>query len=667
MSRVHEIRRIEDLVDSVRGGRSRSLVVVGPAGIGKSWLCRRASELAEGFAVVATRGVETETHLGYGGLFDVLSPLLAGRLDRLLAARAEALRGALRIARAGVVDPFAVAVASLDLLATAAEDAPVLVVVDDAPWVDAASIEALRFAARRLDADRVGFLFAARSELAAPFVDAGFESLTVEGLDTVEAVGLVREFAGARVEESVAQALAAAGGGHPLWLREAARELSREQMAGAAPLTDRFRSPASTQAAFARRALSLPAQARDALVVLSADERAPAPVMERALSDLGIGGSAIQAGIDGGLAHVEAGGPRFSHPLARAAVLEVATPAQRRLAHEALARAWGEAGEPERSAWHLAEAGEGPDTFVSSALVGVARAARARGAPLAAAEAWRRAIETAPEAEQALRLRLERARDLAHAGRSPEALVELDEILARGRAADLRAEAEILQGRFLVSLGRGERAIEVLEAGAARIRDSDPARAALMLCGAAFVKGTRGELTGAVGTAEAAVVLSGPLGGASATTAESTLGSFLVISGEGARGYPLLLRHAERADPSRRAEDGLPRTLGSFACWMEDFDTARHELELGVSIARDKGFVSDLPYTLSALGELEFRVGNWIAARAHAEEALRLAEDVDQYLHFGAHPAAAARRGDRRRRRRARLRRHRGDRCRQQR
>ena len=95
----------------------------------------------------------------------------------------------------------------------AAEDAPVLVVVDDAPWVDAASLEALRFAARRLDADRVGFLFAARSELAAPLRRAGIESLTVGGLDAAEAVGLVNEFAGSRVEASVARALAAAGGG----------------------------------------------------------------------------------------------------------------------------------------------------------------------------------------------------------------------------------------------------------------------------------------------------------------------------------------------------------------------------------------------------------------------------------------------------------------------
>ena len=111
----------------------------------------------------------------------------------------------------------------------------------------------------------------------------------------------------------------------------------------------------------------------------------------------------------------------------------------------------------------------------------------------------------------------------------------------------------------------------------------------------------------------------------------------MIAAGEGARGYPLLLRHAERGDPSARAPDGWsgPSRLGLFACWMEDYDTARRELERAVAIARDRGLVSDLPLALSALGELEFRVGNWISARAHAEEALRLAEDADQFLHFG--------------------------------
>ena len=403
--------------------------------------------------------METETHLGYGGLFDVLSPLLDGAFGSAApgARRCAAGRAADRGGR--VVDPFAVAVASLDLLAMAAEDAPVLVVVDDAPWVDAASLEALRFAARRLDADRVGFLFAARSELAAPFVDAGFESLTVGGLDTREAVGLVHEFAGSPVEESVARVLASAGGGHPLWLREAARELSPEQTDGRraadGPLSRAGGRAGGVRAAGAESLRAGPLCAR------GVERRRAGAGAGDANGRWPISGSprsAIQPGIDCGLAHLEAGRPRFSHPLAQAAAIEVAAPAQRRLAHEALARAWSEAGEPERAAWHLAEAGDGPDAHVSSALAGVARAARARGAPAAAAEAWRRAVETAPDADQALRLRLERARDLAQAGRASDALVELDEILDRGRAAELRADAEILQGQLLISQGRLEQA-----------------------------------------------------------------------------------------------------------------------------------------------------------------------------------------------------------------
>jgi hypothetical protein len=216
-------------------------------------------------------------------------------------------------------------------------------------------------------------------------------------------------------------------------------------------------------------------------------------------------------------------------------VIEVAAPPQRRLAHEALARAWSEAGEPERAAWHLAEAGDGPDAHVSSALADVARAARARAAPAAAAEAWRRAVETAPDADQALRMRFERTRDLAQAGRGSEALGELEEMLDCGCPAEIRADAEVLQGQLLISRGRLDQAARGLQAGAARIRDRDPARAAMMLCGAAFVEASQAEIAAAVATAETAVALARPSGGASAAAAESTLGWILIGPGRGPR------------------------------------------------------------------------------------------------------------------------------------
>ena len=199
--------------------------------------------------------------------------------------------------------------------------------------------------------------------------------------------------------------------------------------------------------------------------------------MQKALLDLGIDESTI----DCGLVRMGAGRPRFSHPLARAAALEVADPAQRRLAHEALARA-GRPGEPERATWHRAESGDGPDAHVSSALAAVARAARARGAPGAAAAAWQRAVDTAPDPEHALPLRLERARSLAQAGRASDALVD-SRRCSTAMFAELRADAEILQGQLLISQERLHHAARGLQSGAARIRDSDPARAAVMLCG----------------------------------------------------------------------------------------------------------------------------------------------------------------------------------------
>ena len=418
---------------AVREGQSRSLLVVGPAGIGKSWLCRQASVLAEGFTVVpnARRRERGPSRLRR----PVRCALAAAGRTRGSVARTAPGRAAGRVedrrgARPWIRSPWR---------------SPPWISWRWRPrtcpcwswsttrrgWTRPASKRS-GSAARRLDADRVGFLFAARERVGGAVCRRGVAAGRRPGHRRGRR-GWSTSSRARRVAASVARTLAEAGRGDPLWLREAARELSPEQMSGAAPLTDRFRAPASVRetvrAARAESSRPGPASARRAR-----GRRAGAGAGDAA-GARPISGStrALQAGIDCGLAHMEAGRPRFSHPLALAAALEVADPAQRRLAHEALARAWDDAGESERATWHRAESGDGPDAHVSSALAAVARAARARGAPGAAAAAWQRAVETAPDADQALPLRLERARDLAQAGRASEALVELDEILDRGR------------------------------------------------------------------------------------------------------------------------------------------------------------------------------------------------------------------------------------------
>ena len=306
----------------------------------------------------------------------------------------------------------------------------------------------------------------------------------------------------------------------------------------------------------------------------------------------------------------------------------------------------------------------GPDAHVSSALAGVARAARARGAPGAAAEAWRRAIETAPDADQALRLRLERARDLAQAGRASEALVELDEILARGRAADLRADAEILQGQLLISQGRIEQAARSPGSGCG----ADPGPRS----------GARGgdALRGGVRQGEPRRGDSGRGDRRGGRRARRTAGRLVrgggrvdardgcsIAAGEGARGYPLLLRHAERGDPSARAPTAGPgRSPGPVRVLDGGL---RHRASRARARGRPRARARSRQRP-AARAERPRRAR--VPRRqldqppaTHAEEALRLAEDADQFLHFGHIRVAAARRRDRRRRRRACLRRHRVD------
>ena len=301
MTRALELERIDGLARAAGGGRSGGLVLVGEPGTGKSWLCERAVERARGFRVVMTRGVRSESQLGYAGLFDVLSPLLQDGLDGLAPPRAQALRVALRLEGPAVVDPLAVAVACLDLLAAAAETQPLLVVVDDAHWVDDASLDALRFAGRRLDADRVGLLFAVRPEGATSFAHSGLEVLSIGGLPEAEAIHALEAFTAFPPHRPVARRVVAATAGNPLALSEAARSLSADQLAGRSELPASLPQPSSLLSGYDARASSLSAAARQALMLLVVAEAAPDAVFERAMSEFGAPVDAFAPAVEAGL------------------------------------------------------------------------------------------------------------------------------------------------------------------------------------------------------------------------------------------------------------------------------------------------------------------------------------------------------------------------------
>jgi len=630
MTRALELRCVDGFVARARGSRSSALVVVGDAGVGKSWLCERAVERAQGFRAVVTRGVRSESQLGYAGLFDVLSPLLEAALGALAPARAHALRVALRLEDPAEVDPLAVAVGCLDLLAAAAESQPLLIVVDDAHWVDDASLDALRFAGRRLDADRVGLMFAVRPQGAAAFARSGFEVLSIGGLPEAEAIHALEGLVAFRPSRAVARRVVAETDGHPLALSEAARLLSADQLAGRAQLPARLPRPATLQSEYGARASALSAAAREALTLLAVAESAPHGVLERALAEIDAEADAFATHAETGLVRFEAGRPRFVHPLTQAAVWEGAAPAARRVAHRAMAVAWDAADDHERAAWHLADATDGPDAAAALAMAAVARSARARGAPYEAAQAWHRAAAIEPDPSETTRLEFEEACDLARAGRAPPLFEHVARMLDADPPLSVRADLELLRGNMLIWLGRLDEAVSLLEQAADEIRTSDLERATALLCGAAFARSMAGDVPGGVATATTAVWTGEKAGGASLAGAQLMLGWTLILAGQARRGYPLLRRWGDHAPAVFQTR----AMMGQIATWVGDDETARRELERAVARARAEGCADDLPHALGALSELVFRHGEWAASRELAEEAVRLASDVGQEFHW---------------------------------
>ena len=268
IGRERELELVEGVLGRARRGRSDALVVRGEAGIGKTALLDHAVERAGGMTVVRALGVESEAELQFSGLLELLRPLLE-HLPQIPAQQAEALRGALGLGEAEGHDRFTIGAATLSLLATAAEANPLLVVVDDAHWLDCATSEAILFAVKRLEADAAALLFAVREGEGRDFDPPGLPRLELGGLEADEAERLLARGDDGGVEPEVVRRLWEATQGNPLALLEMRSFLSAEQLAGREPLPEPLPAGATLERAFAWRAETLPADAQRALVVAS--------------------------------------------------------------------------------------------------------------------------------------------------------------------------------------------------------------------------------------------------------------------------------------------------------------------------------------------------------------------------------------------------------------
>ena len=438
LGRDRELERLGGMIDQI-GRRGSTLVVRGEPGIGKSALLEAAGDRARerGAAVVTTTATHSEAHFAFGGLHRLLLPFLDG-LDQLPELQRIALDVAFGVAEGDAPDAFLVGLAALGVVTEREAQAPLLLVVDDAHWLDRSSAEVLAFVARRLEMEPVVLLIAVRTGVPSDLDEAGLPDLVLAGLDD-DASRTLLDLNGAGLPDVLKGRILVEAAGNPLALIElpaAAVDLDLPRASEPLPLTARL------EAAFAARLSALDDDVR-ALLLLAALEDGDLAELSRAAEAL-LGASvdldAWTTAVASGLGTIDDGGFRFRHPLIRSAVHQAATGDQRRLAHAALARTL--AGDPDRAVWHQAAAARTPDEGVASALDAAADRARLRGGLDVAFAALERAAGLT--ADPRLRaLRLARAGDLAYQfGRSEDAVRLLRAALQRGRLpADEAARA----------------------------------------------------------------------------------------------------------------------------------------------------------------------------------------------------------------------------------
>src|SRR5262245_57253216 len=472
--------RLDRVLESARRGRSAVLLLRGEPGVGKTSLLRYAIQRAEAMNVVRATGVELEAELEFSGLLELCRPLLH-HLDGLPEVQAEALSGVLGRREVEIHDRFVVGAATLSLLAAAAEREALLVVIDDAHWLDSPSADALRFAVRRLLAERVAVVAATRPEDGAAFELPGAEELAIAPLDAAASRVLLEEAVGSPVPDEVVDVVHTATNGNPLALLELPGVLTPEQLAGRERLEPPLPVGDAVERAFAGRVELLPDQTRLALLVLALATVDEAEAVSRALSAVGLELEVLEPAEDARLIEIGGGRIRFRHPLVRSALTRAASPSDRRGAHRALADAVTEAADAERRAWHLAGAAIGRDEEAATALAKAGSDACDRGGFGSAAAAWERAAQLS----QSEPVRLERMAEAAEcawrAGSTGRAVVLLDEALGGQTQAPLRARLLHLRGRLEVYTGSHDAAYAMLLEGGGLVEAEDPVLAAVLL------------------------------------------------------------------------------------------------------------------------------------------------------------------------------------------
>ena len=620
--REEEIDRIEALLDAARQGISGALLIRGDLGTGKTSLLRFAAREASDMRCVETAGVESESEFAFAGLHAVLTPLRA-HLDGIPDDHADALRGAMELRDPAGAGRLYLGAAMLSLLGAAAADQPLLCIVDDAHWLDPASADALRFTARRLEAEAVVLLFAAQDDAAHRFNSDGLESIAIGGLDEPAALQLVSDRLGGRVAPAVAAWLVKATGGNPRALLEAPLLLSEPQLAGSELIVGPLPVGDMHERAILRRLEPLSDAAGHALLVASAADTHTMRVVAQTDETITDG---LEECEELGLVELGGGHLIFPDPLVRSAAYQAASASARRSAHADLARALeGDELARERRAWHLAASAVEPDEAIASELVAAAVSVQDRRGHAAAAELFDAAATLSPVRASRDHRRFLAARAWWHAGR-PELT---DRGLVEVEVTDdplLLADARLLRGRMTLAARPDERAALALVAGADEVEPVDATRAALMLAAASeALPGEDGDQA-----ADRAVKLSNGVGGKTEVVARLAAAR-RAAAVQGAADHLARIEEIFIADRSTTNDPEVILALAAgLPAPLPEYEEVLRRLTRGsIESARLHSVVA-LPHALLRAGRLDLTEGRWDDASIAFDESLRLFDETGQ-------------------------------------
>ena len=470
LGRRRECQALDRLLESVRAGQSRVLVLRGESGVGKSALLEYLAGNASGCRVARAAGVESEMPLAYAGLHQLSGPMLDLR-ERLPAPQRDALATAFGLSAGQTPDRFVVGLAVLGLLSEIARRRPLVCVVDDAHWLDHGSAQALAFVARRLQAESIGLVLAVPEPRELPEF-SGFPELAVGGLHAGDAQALLESVLPGRLDERVRDRFVSESHGNPLTLLELARGVGPAEIAGGFALPDVMPSMNHIEPAFVRRLEMLPVQTRRLLLIAATDPLGEVGMFWRAAGRLGLGADAAAPAQAAGL--IDIGSlVRFSHPLLRSAVYRGASLPDRQEAHRALAEATDPEAAPDRRAWHRAHAVDEPDEGVAAELEDSASRAEARGGVAAAAAFLGRASDLTQDPARRGQRALKAAQAKLQAGGFEQAISMLD-TGETGPVDELRCERfDLTRARIAFARGRYGEAAPLLLAAARTLEQRD--------------------------------------------------------------------------------------------------------------------------------------------------------------------------------------------------